>query len=199
VIFALTGGVVMWGLRAEIAMAMVLFVGYRAARLRIVVRAPEIRELFLAGLVGLLSGGIAVGTFSMGVWRPVRRLVVPFGRPPTVVLWLALALLALANAAMEEFVWRGLLVGLLSKIGVAPALIGGLQAISFGLAHIRGIPGGVVGVMLTTGFALVQYRIVIRSRNIGGAIIAHWIADIAIFAYLAYNLVDFQGQGVLYG
>jgi hypothetical protein len=190
--------VVAWGLRGEVACVVILAALSRGTRSN-ASRMPRPRDLFQAALVGLASAGVVVVTFTSAVWKPDKRIMIPFGKPPLIVLLLGVALVALLNASLEELIWRQQLVNVLLRTGVSSTMTGALQAMSFGLAHVRGIPGGVVGVILTTGFALAAHQIVRRSGTVITGVVAHWIADIAIFTYLLSTLVDFQGQGLRYG
>jgi membrane protease YdiL (CAAX protease family) len=81
---------------------------------------------------------------------------------------------AMLNAALEEAAYRGVFLHALdTALGPGfPALL--LQALAFGAIHIRGFPGGWLGVGLACIFGL--FMGVIRRR--AGGIFAPWIAHV---------------------
>jgi membrane protease YdiL (CAAX protease family) len=92
---------------------------------------------------------------------------------------------ALLNAAMEESIFRGVLMQALDDVlgeGAWPVV---LQAVAFGLFHIKGIPSGWTGVVMATFYGLLLGLIRRRSRGILAPYVTHVFADIVIFALLA--------------
>ena len=81
---------------------------------------------------------------------------------------------AMLNAALEEAAYRGVFLHALdTSLGPGfPALL--LQALAFGAIHIRGFPGGWIGVGLACIFGL--FMGVIRRR--AGGMFAPWIAHV---------------------
>lgn len=93
---------------------------------------------------------------------------------------------ALLNAAMEEAIYRGVLMQALDEaLGPGmPSVV--LQAAAFGLLHIQGIPGGWVGVFMAMAYGLMLGVIRRRSRGIIAPFVTHVFADLAIFAMLVF-------------
>lgn len=86
---------------------------------------------------------------------------------------------ALVNATLEELVWRGVLqdrLGVLFGAGGAIAL----QAASFGLHHLHGVPRGAVGVLLAGTWAAMLGLLRRRSGGLLAPILAHVVADATI-------------------
>ena len=96
---------------------------------------------------------------------------------PSLPLGLLIAgglIFAMLNAAVEEGAYRGVFLHALDRsLGPGfPALL--LQALAFGAIHIRGFPGGWLGVGLACIFGL--FMGVIRRR--AGGMFAPWIAHV---------------------
>jgi membrane protease YdiL (CAAX protease family) len=108
---------------------------------------------------------------------------------PKMPMWLLpLACLgfAMLNAAMEEVVFRGIMMQALDSVFGAGILTIVIQAFSFASFHyLGGFPNGVWGfaMVFVYGFMLGVLRR--RSQGILASWIAHVLADIAIFAILA--------------
>jgi uncharacterized protein len=108
---------------------------------------------------------------------------------PKMQLWLLpLACLgfAMVNAAMEEIVFRGIMMQALDSALGAGKLTIIIQAFSFAIFHyLAGFPNGVWGfaMVFVYGFMLGVLRR--RSQGLLAPWIAHVLADIAIFAILA--------------
>jgi hypothetical protein len=86
---------------------------------------------------------------------------------------------ALVNATLEELVWRGVLqdrLGVLFGSGGAIAL----QAASFGLHHVHGVPRGAVGILLAGAWAAMLGLLRRRSGGLLAPILAHVVADATI-------------------
>jgi CAAX protease family protein len=90
---------------------------------------------------------------------------------------------ALLNALVEEIAFRGVLLdGLMSAVGVRAAVV--LQAAAFGLVHLDGLPGGVLGVVLSGLYGLILGAIRLRTRGLATPYVAHVLADLVLFAWL---------------
>lgn len=91
---------------------------------------------------------------------------------------------SVANAILEEFIWRGIFLRWFATfMPMAWAVI--FQALSFGGAHYLGFPSGLVGVGLATIYGLMLGLLAVRANGILAAIVAHIAADAVIFAILA--------------
>lgn len=92
------------------------------------------------------------------------------------------------NAAVEEWVFRGILFKELSVSGVAIGWIILLQAISFGCLHWQGIPGGKAGVLLSGLYGIVQGWLRWRSGGLLVPWMSHVAADLVIFSLVLQSL-----------
>jgi len=91
---------------------------------------------------------------------------------------------ALLNAAMEESIYRGVLMQAFDEV-LGPAWISIiLQATAFGLLHIKGIPGGWIGVGMAMIYGLMLGIIRRYSNGILASYATHVVADVVIFAIL---------------
>jgi membrane protease YdiL (CAAX protease family) len=91
---------------------------------------------------------------------------------------------ALVNAAIEESVYRGILMqGLDAALGLSniPVI---LQAISFGLLHLNGIPCGWCGIVMATVYGLMLGLLKRRAQGMLAPFVAHVFADVVIFTML---------------
>ncbi len=97
---------------------------------------------------------------------------------------------AMLNAAMEEVVFRGIVMQSLdSAFGVGYASIT-IQAILFGLFHyVAGFPNGALGLVMVCMFGFLLGILRRRSEGLLAAWMAHVLADIVIFSILATILV----------
>jgi len=143
------------------------------------------------------------GTVPLG-WTMLAGLVTPVGlvawfaqaRPdlsdlldvyvPDVgpgLLLVGAVLFVIANATLEEVLWRGIIQPELTRgLGPAPAIL--LQAVSFGVVHLHGFPRGWVGVLLAGGWGVLRHR----ARGLLAPILAHLVAD-AVIATLVLGWV----------
>lgn len=133
----------------------------------------------------VMSAAALVGWY---VWlKP--DLSVQFAQMPAMPAWLLpLAGLgfALLNAAMEEVVFRGVLMGGLDGTLGRSVLSLVLQALVFGCFHyLKGFPNGVWGVLMTFAYGLMLGWLKNRSKGLLAPVITHTFADLTIFAILA--------------
>ncbi len=144
-----------------------------------------------ATLVGLLAGALAVTVPIMVRRQPSGVVAIagdPLGRLGDLPLWAGVLGAALVNALAEEWIWRGLVIDLLRNTGWSAPVAVVLQATSFGIAHLEGIPGGVLGVGLASIFGIMAGLIVAPHKGrIAYAVMAHWSADLVIVGTLALN------------
>jgi uncharacterized protein len=134
----------------------------------------------------LILASVLVSALALTIWfsvtqpdyQALRGTLLP--DLPVPLLVLGVVLFAMANGALEEFVYRGAVMGALDEAlgcGAASVLV---QAVVFGVLHIGGFPKGLVGVGLATIYGLMMG--IVRRR--AGGMLAPWIAhvgtDIAI-------------------
>lgn len=88
---------------------------------------------------------------------------------------------ALFTAIGEEVVFRGVIWQALSDTGltIGPVLI--IQALAFGILHFGGVPSGLVGVGLASGYGLALGGIRFLSKGLLMPVIVHIFADLTIF------------------
>ena len=88
------------------------------------------------------------------------------------------------NAAVEEFVIRGMIWNGLGKIMSNTTLLIVVQAIIFGLSHYFGLPGGITGVVMVFGWSLFIGYFRWKSGGLLAAIGLHFSANLAQFFML---------------
>ena len=98
---------------------------------------------------------------------PVRRL--GWVRPSPLVSLSVIAVLAVANALLEEVLWRFLVYEAVMSAAIpGPGMITVIiQAIGFGLAHRVGLPGGFSGMVGAGAFGMLQGILRLRHRTPG--------------------------------
>ena len=164
--------------------------------------------MLIPGLRGSV-GWLRTGKFDRTVWTLVGiTIVIPiialivwvyFLSPdlsrytnmvPHFPLWL-IALYAIANAAfnaaLEETIWRGVMLEALDSAlgpGIWALLI---QSVSFAAAHYRyGFPNGIVGSAMVFVFGMMLGVIRRKSKGILGCWLAHTAVDAAIFTMIVH-------------
>lgn len=134
-----------------------------------------------------LVGGVT--PFALTAWvlllRPdlhrVTDAYAPLLDQPLPLLLAVGVAFALLNAAVEELIWRGVILDRLEPVfGPRTAIV--LQAASFGAAHLIGVPGGVVGALLAGIWALMLGALRRYARGLLAPYLAHVVADLAIAA-----------------
>lgn len=130
----------------------------------------------------LFAGFITPGALVAWVFLLEPDISDLTGMIPDAPIWLLViggSLFALVNAALEEWVWRGLLQpALKAELGLIWAIA--LQAASFGLAHAHGFPRGAVGVALAGSWAVVLGVLRHVAGGLLAPILAHIVADATI-------------------
>lgn len=102
---------------------------------------------------------------------------------PLPVLIAGATAFALANAVLEELLWRGLLQDRLEPLfGVGAAVA--LQGLSFGLQHWHGFPRGPTGALLAGSWGVMLGMLRRRSGGLLAPVVAHVVADAVIAALL---------------
>lgn len=96
---------------------------------------------------------------------------------------------SLVNAAVEESIYRGVMLEALdSALGPGMyALV--FQAAAFGLAHFKGVPNGWIGVGMATGYGLMLGVIRYRGKGMLAPFVAHVCADGVIFGMLIFRML----------
>ena len=87
------------------------------------------------------------------------------------------------NAFAEEVVFRlGVIVPLYGHLGTSALLL--LSAALFGLPHLRGMPNGLVGVVMAGVLGWLLAKAVVETQGLGWAFGLHFLQDVVIFAGL---------------
>jgi membrane protease YdiL (CAAX protease family) len=143
--------------------------------------------------LALMGATVLVSSGALLLWvklaRPDLRdivAMVPAWNAPMLVV--AGAVFSVVNAAMEEAIWRGVMLEALDSAlgpGAAALLV---QAASFGVAHIAGFPRGALGVAMAGTYGLMLGVIRRQSRGMLAPLLAHVAADATIFAILVVLL-----------
>jgi uncharacterized protein len=142
------------------------------------------RTLWLLMVTTVFVSSVALLLWFI-LWKPdlthFLRIIPSWGPSLLILEGIGFALL---NAAMEESIFRGVLMQALDEtLGEGtPSVI--LQAIAFGLLHIKGIPGDWIGVAMATVYGLMLGAIRRRSQGILAPYVTHVFADAVIFVIL---------------
>lgn len=184
-----------WPVPALVASAL-----FRVAAARSASHGSESRVGGCAGPLDRRGRAGPETVIAAGVCAPVAAVlaglswgnehpVVEFARPHPVVIAAGVVLLALANALGEEWFWRGCAMRVLldRAVGVRTAIL--VQAVSFGLAHAAGLPGGVTGVAGAFVLGLVLGVLRLRAAGLPGCVAVHLAVDVAIFGIVANHVV----------
>lgn len=89
------------------------------------------------------------------------------------------------NSVFEESLWRGAVLPRLELEGMPRWISVAVASIAFGVAHANGAPPGILGVVLTTLFAVSVSSLALWTRSLVPGMVAHMIADVAILGPLA--------------
>lgn len=110
----------------------------------------------------------------------------PFWIYPFVGIWFAIF-----NAAMEEAIFRGIVMEAIESAFGPGYLSIGIQAIPFAAIHyIAGFPNGLIGVAMVLVYGVLLGAVRRLSQGIAAPFITHVAADLTIFSILVF--VQFQ-------
>lgn len=137
--------------------------------------------------------GASSATFGLFVWYSVLSpdLSLFTALIPHLSLWIIITAgiaFYCINAAVEEWIFRGILFKELSSERVSTEWIILLQAISFGCLHWQGIPGGKAGVILSGLYGVIQGWIRWKSGGLLAPWISHLVADLVIFSLVLHSI-----------
>lgn len=94
---------------------------------------------------------------------------------------------AVANALLEEGIWRGLFQSSLAELFSVPAAIA-IQAISFGAMHAHGFPRGGMGMVLAGTWGGMLGVLRWKSRGLLAPVLSHVVADMTIALIMIFWL-----------
>lgn len=175
---------------STIAVALVVRkVGWMRGTFSWLQKGPEIQRV-----VPLSLAATALTVVGLAVWHSVAkpdnsRIYAEFGflSLSLPMLTIGAVVFALSNAAIEEAIYRGLLMHVLSDLFPVPvALL--LQAIAFGLLHALGFPGGAAGIVLATVYGAMMGALRLYSGGMLVPWVTHVAADWTIFSILLISL-----------
>jgi membrane protease YdiL (CAAX protease family) len=143
---------------------------------------------------GLGVGLLAAGAVTPLVLRTVDSapLAFPVQQPPIPVLAALVLGAAVVNASAEELLWRGAIIAADHRCGLGTGTTVAAQAVGFGIAHLHGLPGGPVGVLAAGLFGAAMAWLRLRA-GLRVALVAHVLADVAIFSIVAATAVFIPG------
>jgi membrane protease YdiL (CAAX protease family) len=144
---------------------------------------PDVRILVIATVVG---SGAALVLWSVLAKPDLQRHL---ALVPALPLWaypVAAAGFAAVNAALEEAIFRGVMMEALdSALGEGYFSVG-IQAASFAALHyLAGFPSGPIGFVMAFVYGVMLGVIRRRSRGLLAPWVTHVAADIAIFSIVA--------------
>lgn len=153
----------------------------------------------LAARVDLTRIGLGSATLRWSVLGPVLAVVstlcawtfviatgVMVQGSPRMVPWAVL--FATINAFGEEAVNRNLLIGAIKpEYGGTHAVA--VSALIFGVDHWRGLPGGLIGVLMTCALALVAGRAMVDTKGVFWSWFIHALPDCVLFYYWGIGAV----------
>ena len=133
-----------------------------------------------------LKTGVSLSIFisivtAIFLYFQLKEKTIDYSLLKTSILWILL--FSLSNSFSEEMIYRlginGPLTGLLK-----PNTIFFISAIIFGVAHIQGMPSGIVGILLAGILGYVLSKSVHETSGIFWAWFIHFIQDILIISTL---------------
>ncbi len=141
----------------------------------------------------LIAASLAVSATALVVWFSLAKpdysqVLGMFPKLPTYALFAGVVVFAMLNAALEETIYRGVVMGALDAalgVGAAPVI---LQAVVFGIVHIGGFPRGAIGIGLATIYGLMMGAVRRRAAGMLAPWIAHVGTDVAIGTILLFTL-----------
>jgi len=178
---------------AMIVLLLLMQVRPRAFFLRLGNRGARIRPAPLLGFpkgdlwrrfgmvwgIGI-AGALAVTQFLLA--RPSGQILA--GVLP---LFPAIVLYAAMNSITEEMTYRAPVIATVEPVaGSGQALW--LSAVSFGIAHYFGIPGGAIGALSSVFMGWILSKAMVETRGLFWPWLIHFFSDVVIFTFLAAGL-----------
>jgi len=139
--------------------------------------------------LALIAATMAIAGTALPIWflatdPNVDDLRAQVPAWPLWALALGAAAYSLLNAAVEEAIYRGILLQALDAALGAGRLAVVAQAAAFGLLHIHGFPRGWIGVGLAAVYGLMTGVLRRRCRGMTAPFLAHVGADLVILSIL---------------
>ncbi len=142
------------------------------------VRAPAFMSLIVVACVGAYAAASRGGAESAGSFGWTAMPGTEWG-PAGAVLVVLVA--SVVNASFEEIVWRAGLAGRVVRSRAHTALQWVIVSACFGIAHVNGTPGGILGMALASLFGLAMCALRALSRgSVAWCIGVHVVADVIL-------------------
>lgn len=100
---------------------------------------------------------------------------------PGVILILIFSLM---NAFSEEIIFRFSFVAVVSRYGFSPYIAQGLSALTFGIVHYFGNPGGIAGILMAAFIGWFLAKSMLETKGFFWAVAIHFLQDVVIFTAL---------------
>ncbi|MFD2700931.1 CPBP family intramembrane glutamic endopeptidase [Paenibacillus shunpengii] len=91
---------------------------------------------------------------------------------------------SLMNAFSEEIIFRFSFVSIVSRYGFSPYIAQGLAALTFGIVHYFGNPGGIAGVLMAAFIGWFLAKSMLETKGFFWALTIHFLQDVVIFTAL---------------
>jgi hypothetical protein len=174
----------------QVNMALALGALALASRYRPEFGAPQLPrgELLLGAtlLCGLVTPIALVGWVAL-LKPDVSNIVQAVPDYPLAALMAGAVVFAVVNAALEEWIWRGVVQTRLTEL-FSPTVAIVVQAVSFGIAHAWGFPRGVAGVLLVSVWGVMLGVLRHHAQGLLAVVLAHIVADATIAAIVLFWL-----------
>ncbi|TYP79021.1 CPBP family intramembrane glutamic endopeptidase [Paenibacillus methanolicus] len=95
-----------------------------------------------------------------------------------------IVLFALMNAFAEEIIFRFSFVAVVHRYGYSPYVAQGLAALTFGIVHYFGTPGGIPGVLMAAYIGWLLAKSMFETKGFFWALAIHFLQDVVIFIAL---------------
>ena len=150
----------------------------------------------------LIVATVLVSAFALVVWVIVTKPDIEhhLALIPELPFWVypfAGIGFAIFNAAMEEAIFRGVVMEAIDSALGTGYLSVGIQAIPFAALHyLAGFPNGILGFLMVLVYGVMLGAIRRLSKGILAPFVAHVAADITIFSILAFILFQSKYEAI---
>jgi membrane protease YdiL (CAAX protease family) len=124
---------------------------------------------------------VITGVTAIFMYFQLKKVDVDWSLLQGGIFWILL--FSLTNSFGEEMIYR---IGLISPLDglLAPTKIFLLSAIIFGLAHINGMPSGIIGISLAGILGFVLAKSIFETQGFFWAWLIHFLQDVVIIGSL---------------
>jgi membrane protease YdiL (CAAX protease family) len=130
---------------------------------------------------GLSLCAVITGVTAIFMYFQLKKVGVDWSILQNGIFWILL--FSLTNSFGEEMIYR---IGLISPLHglLAPTKIFLISAIIFGLAHINGMPSGIIGISLAGILGFVLAKSIFETQGFFWAWLIHFLQDVVIIGSL---------------